>query len=63
MSHKCLYTYNGHTDRVTHLVKNKQRNRFLSTSDDSTIRIWNINSFPGSDSIIYFNLFLMVQIV
>ncbi|CAH1736793.1 unnamed protein product [Aphis gossypii] len=46
ISDRCLYTYNGHTKRVTHLVKNKLKNLFLSTSDDSTIRIWKMNSFP-----------------
>lgn len=49
MSNKCLHTYNGHTARITHLVKNKFKNIFLSTSDDSTIRIWNMNSFPESN--------------
>ncbi|XP_060875475.1 apoptotic protease-activating factor 1-like [Metopolophium dirhodum] len=50
ISDKCLYTYNGHTKVVTHLVKNKLKNLFLSTSDDSTIRIWNMNSFPESEN-------------
>ncbi|XP_026822292.1 apoptotic protease-activating factor 1-like [Rhopalosiphum maidis] len=50
ISDRCLYTYNGHTKRVTHLAKNKLKNLFLSTSDDSTIRIWNMNSFPESEN-------------
>lgn len=50
ISDKCLYTYNGHTEIVTHMVKNKSKNLFLSTSDDSTIRIWNMNSFPESEN-------------
>jgi len=53
ISDKCLHTYNGHTKTVTHLVKNKLKNLFLSTSDDSTIRIWNMNSFPESESILF----------
>jgi len=57
---RCLYTYNGHTKRVTHLAKNKLKNLFLSTSDDSTIRIWNMNSFPESESIHSFYLFIIV---
>lgn len=41
------------------MVKNKLKNYFLSTSDDSTIRIWNMNSFPESESIYYYcNLFI-----
>lgn len=50
MSNKCLYTYKGHTKRVTHLVKNKSKDKFLSASDDSTIRIWKMKSFSESDS-------------
>uniref|UniRef100_A0A2H8TPT9 Apoptotic protease-activating factor 1 n=1 Tax=Melanaphis sacchari TaxID=742174 RepID=A0A2H8TPT9_9HEMI len=50
ISDRCLYTYNGHTKRVTHLVKNNLKSLFLSTSDDSTIRIWNMNSFPESEN-------------
>jgi len=46
MSHRCLYTYYGHTKRVTHLIKNKLKDQFLSTSDDATIRIWKMKSFP-----------------
>jgi len=57
ISDRCLYTYNGHTKRVTHLVKNKSKNLFLSTSDDSTIRIWEMNSFPEFESIHYFNIY------
>lgn len=40
------------------MVKNKSKDRFLSTSDDSTIRIWKIKSFPLSDGgINYISLF------
>jgi len=62
ISDKCLYIYNGHTKIVTHLVKNKLKNYFLSTSDDSTIRIWNMNSFPESESIYYCNLFITIML-
>lgn len=58
ISDKCLYTYNGHTEIVTHMVKNKSKNLFLSTSDDSTIRIWNMNSFPESESIYIFYFYI-----
>jgi len=51
MSQKCLYTYDGHTGKVIHLVKNKLKNRFLSTSYDSTIRIWNMHNFSEFDGI------------
>lgn len=51
MSHKCLYTYNGHVKRVTHLVKNNSKTQFLSTSDDATIRIWNLKNFSESNGI------------
>lgn len=54
MSNKCMYTYNGHTNRVTYLTKNKSKDQFLSTSDDTTIRIWKMKSFPESSSGIYF---------
>lgn len=54
MSDKCLYTYSGHTKRVTHLAKNKSKHLFLSTSDDSTIRIWNMKSFSEYESKYYF---------
>jgi len=60
ISDKCLHTYNGHTKTVNHLVKNKLKDLFLSTSDDSTIRIWNMNSFPESESIYYFYLFIFI---
>jgi len=53
MTQKCLYTYKGHTQKVTYLVKNKLKDTFLSTSDDSTIRIWKMKSFPESDGIYY----------
>ncbi|VVC32819.1 Hypothetical protein CINCED_3A002930 [Cinara cedri] len=54
MSHKCLHTFNGHSKKVTHLVTNKLKNQFLSTSDDSTICIWNMynsNEFSDSESL------------
>lgn len=59
MSNKCLYTYNGHTKKVTHLTKNKFKNIFLSTSDDSTIRIWNMHNFTESDGTYLFNKFIL----
>lgn len=62
MSHKCVYTYHGHTDKVTYLVKNKLKTRFLSTSHDSTIRIWNLNSFSEFDGIYYENFIYFVII-
>lgn len=62
ISDKCLYTYNGHTKAVTHMVKNKLKNLFLSTSDDSTIRIWNMNSFPETESKYYCNLFMTLML-
>lgn len=40
-----MYIYDGHTAKVTYLVKNKSGNQFLSTSADSTIRIWNLTNF------------------
>lgn len=60
MFHKCLYTYHGHTDKVTYLVKNKFKTRFLSTSYDSTIRIWNLNSSSEFDGIYYENYFVII---
>jgi len=36
--------FKGHTDSITNLVLNPKNDTFLTTSNDNTMRIWNINS-------------------
>jgi len=36
--------FKGHTDTITNLVLNPIDDTFLTTSNDNTMRIWNINS-------------------
>ncbi|XP_050540508.1 apoptotic protease-activating factor 1-like isoform X2 [Daktulosphaira vitifoliae] len=51
ITNQLLYTYYGHTQKVTNLVKNKLKDRLLSSSDDLTIKVWNIVDFPLENSI------------
>lgn len=39
---KCLYILTGHTDRIYSTIYDHKRNRCISASMDSTIRIWDL---------------------
>jgi COMPASS component SWD2 len=36
--------FKGHTDSITNLMINPKDDYFLTTSNDNTMRIWNLNS-------------------
>lgn len=40
-----MYTYDGHSKKITTLVKNKLKDKLLSSSDDLSIKVWNIVDF------------------
>lgn len=36
--------FKGHTDSITNLMINPKNDYFLTTSNDNTMRLWNLNS-------------------
>jgi COMPASS component SWD2 len=41
---KIIKLFKGHSDTITNLVINPKDDYFLTTSNDNTLRIWNLNS-------------------
>jgi WD40 repeat protein len=39
-----IKSFKGHTDTISNLIMNPKDDTFLTTSNDNTMRIWNLNS-------------------
>jgi len=41
---RVIKCFKGHTDTISNLIMNPKDDTFLTTSNDNTMRIWNLNS-------------------